>query len=241
MADTDFMNCSLKRHPCVICVTEDTMLSRLVALEAEELLLCIEIVSSLPQRNAVFSDRTVLLDLDSPGGIQAALHGHVDGFVGVCHDATMLPSVLTERAAQIWERPIATSKLRALLAQMRSADQTTACPSLADEQAPSEWSLVMQDETTLRHGASTVHLTPKEAALMRLLLSRRGETVSYQALNQCLQTFGKSGADSNKTEVYLCYLRRKLERPLGLRLITNVRGVGYRLEWGTTTHKIKRR
>ena len=35
---------------------------------------------------------------------------------------------------------------------------------------------------------------------------------------------------TNKLEVYICFLRRKIERPTGLHLITTVRGKGYRLE-----------
>jgi DNA-binding response OmpR family regulator len=61
-------------------------------------------------------------------------------------------------------------------------------------------------------------------------MERRGEAVSREELSDCLATAGKK-SDSNKTEVYLCYLRRKLEKPTGRRWITTVRGVGYRLEW----------
>jgi two-component system OmpR family response regulator len=35
--------------------------------------------------------------------------------------------------------------------------------------------------------------------------------------------------DSNVVEVYIGYLRRKLDQPFGLRSIETVRGVGYRL------------
>ena len=37
------------------------------------------------------------------------------------------------------------------------------------------------------------------------------------------------GVDSNVVEVYVGYLRRKLDAPFGLRTIQTVRGVGYRL------------
>ena len=64
--------------------------------------------------------------------------------------------------------------------------------------------------------------------MMRILMAHRGEIVSREMLESALQGEGKT--DSNKVEVYLCFLRRKIERPLGLRLITTVRGKGYRLE-----------
>jgi two-component system OmpR family response regulator len=78
----------------------------------------------------------------------------------------------------------------------------------------------------LKLGDSTVHLTPSEAAILRLLVARRGEAVSREELRETLKGHG----ESNKLEVYLCFLRRKIERPLGLHMITTVRGVGYRLE-----------
>ena len=65
---------------------------------------------------------------------------------------------------------------------------------------------------------------------MRCLLDHRGEIVGRDALDEALHSAGRESADSNKTEVYLCFLRRKIERPLGIRLITTVRGKGYRLE-----------
>ena len=75
-------------------------------------------------------------------------------------------------------------------------------------------------------GDDIIHLTPSEAAILRLLIERRGDVVTREELRKTLQGRG----ESNKLEVYLCFLRRKLERPRGLRLITTVRGKGYRLE-----------
>ena len=71
-------------------------------------------------------------------------------------------------------------------------------------------------------------LTPKEAMLLRCLLAHRGEVVTKQQLLECL---GSAAGASNEVEVYLCHLRRKLEKPMGRRMITTVRGAGYRLEW----------
>ena len=64
---------------------------------------------------------------------------------------------------------------------------------------------------------------------MSCLLEQRGEIVSREMLRAALNSESDED-DSNKTDVYICFLRRKLEHPLGLRLITTVRGKGYRLE-----------
>jgi DNA-binding response OmpR family regulator len=68
-----------------------------------------------------------------------------------------------------------------------------------------------------------IAVSPKEGAVMALLLARRGEVITREELAAVI---GESTA--NKAEVYLCYLRRKLETP-ERRLIQTVRGKGYRL------------
>jgi two-component system, OmpR family, response regulator len=73
-----------------------------------------------------------------------------------------------------------------------------------------------------------VELTPREFALLEVLASRAGEVVSRTEL---LQTVWEEGVDpdSNIVDVYVGYLRRKLEAGSGPRLIETVRGVGFLL------------
>ncbi len=78
----------------------------------------------------------------------------------------------------------------------------------------------------VRVGETEVSLTPHEWALFSLLWAHRGETVSREALYADLPSL----AAGNSVEVYVCRLRAKLEKPLGLRLITAVRHVGYRID-----------
>jgi DNA-binding response OmpR family regulator len=86
------------------------------------------------------------------------------------------------------------------------------------------------EKLTLHVGEHTVSLTEKETAVLALLLARRGDTVKKEELHRVIS----DGADraSNKVEVYMCHLRRKLEQPLGLRLFSTVRGLGYCLLTG---------
>ena len=82
----------------------------------------------------------------------------------------------------------------------------------------------------LREGVLSVQgreiaLTPYEWAVYRCLRNHRGETVSRDTLQRVLD-----GAGGNTVDVYVCHLRAKLEKPLGVRLITTVRGQGYRME-----------
>jgi len=53
-------------------------------------------------------------------------------------------------------------------------------------------------------------------------LEASGEPVSRERIAEGI---GESSA--NKVDVYICYLRRKLEQVTGLRVIRTVRGKGY--------------
>ena len=84
-------------------------------------------------------------------------------------------------------------------------------------------------EITITHGdriatvqGHNVPLTATESTILAYLLSRRGELVSREALAPFV-------GGGNSVDVYVCRLRRKLEKPLGIRLIHTVRGEGYRL------------
>ena len=78
----------------------------------------------------------------------------------------------------------------------------------------------------------TVILTPQEWTVFSLLWQHRGNTVSKEMLRQALSASDqeKQPITSNTPEVYICLLRKKLEKPLSRRLITTVRGKGYRLD-----------
>ena len=77
-------------------------------------------------------------------------------------------------------------------------------------------------------GGQSVHLTPKEFALLEFLMSHAGEVLSRTRLIEHVWDFAFEG-DSNVVEVYIRYLREKVDRPFGRRSIETVRGVGYRL------------
>ena len=229
MADAPITFIPPNEQKPVVLVTDDEALTCLVMLEATELGLPLACISAVERE--LGEGRTVLLDLDSQGGMQAALRGLVDRFVGICRQATALPTLLGTRAVHLLERPFATSELRALLGQLRGGVWPSTVSLTSSPSASRTVSIVLEDDATVRCGETTVRLTPKEAGLLRCLLDERGQTVTRAQLQECLDPTGKSER-GNEVEVYLCYLRRKLEKPIGRRLITTVRGVGYRLEWG---------
>jgi len=81
---------------------------------------------------------------------------------------------------------------------------------------------------TARRGDNPIELTPREFALLEFLLRNAGQTVSkYKILDH---VWGADfDRDPNVVEVYVGYLRRKIDRPFGTDTIGTVRGQGYRL------------
>ncbi|MFJ1910351.1 response regulator transcription factor [Streptomyces sp. NPDC088147] len=78
-------------------------------------------------------------------------------------------------------------------------------------------------------GESLLELTPREFALLEYLLQRSDTVVSKTELLTEVWDAWFEG-DPNIVEVYVGYLRRKIDAPFGRAVIETVRGVGYRLD-----------
>ena len=77
-------------------------------------------------------------------------------------------------------------------------------------------------------GEQPIDLTPREFALLEYLLRRRDEVVAKQDILEHVWDAHYDG-DPNVVEVYVGYLRRKIDAPFGRRSLQTVRGAGYRL------------
>ena len=73
-----------------------------------------------------------------------------------------------------------------------------------------------------------IDLSAKEFALLETFMRRPGEVLSrYQLLEHCWD-YGYENR-SNVVDVYVRYLREKIDRPFGRTSLETVRGAGYRL------------
>ena len=80
-------------------------------------------------------------------------------------------------------------------------------------------------------GTVEIELTPRELSLLELFLTRPGQVVSKRfALDEVWDPAVDD--ESNVLEVYVSYLRRKVDLPFGRHAIRTVRGAGYRLDPG---------
>ena len=77
-------------------------------------------------------------------------------------------------------------------------------------------------------GEKRVDLSTKEFALLEALMRRPGEVISRLELLEHAWDFGYENR-SNVIDVYVRYLREKIDRPFELKSIETVRGAGYRL------------
>ena len=79
-----------------------------------------------------------------------------------------------------------------------------------------------------RRAGHEIALTPREFAVLHLLLRRRDHVVSKREMLANVWDEFYEG-DHNIVEVYIGYLRKKIDTPFERRSIETVRGVGYRL------------
>ena len=80
----------------------------------------------------------------------------------------------------------------------------------------------------VHRGDDRVDLTAKELSLLECFLRHAGEVLSRSMLIEHVWDFAFE-SDSNVVDVYVRYLREKIDRPFGVDSIETVRGVGYRL------------
>lgn len=77
-------------------------------------------------------------------------------------------------------------------------------------------------------GGTEISLTPREFGLLEFLMRHPGEVVTKTQIVEAVWDAAYEG-DHNVVEVYIGYLRRKIDQPFGRTSIRTVRGVGYRL------------
>jgi two-component system, OmpR family, response regulator len=80
-----------------------------------------------------------------------------------------------------------------------------------------------------RRGDRTIELTAREFGLLEYLMRNAGRVLTRQQITDHVWGYD-SGATSNVVEIYVCYLRDKVDRGFSRPLIRTVRGVGYTLK-----------
>jgi two-component system, OmpR family, response regulator len=79
-----------------------------------------------------------------------------------------------------------------------------------------------------RRGDTAIELSGKEFALLEYFMRHPGEVLTRTRLIEHVWDFAYDGG-SNIVDVYVRYLREKIDRPFGTHSLQTIRGAGYRL------------
>ncbi len=195
----------------ILILCEDAVFARMLELELEAMQFSVAINSTPTSRE----NDLILVDLDSASIPQKA--GKGTRIVGFTRHFEVSALDAKRRCSMILHRPFQMRVLREEVAsigidaeerEQGRGDQNTLAISL--------------EGNVFTLGEVTLTLRPKEAAVMSALLAKRGAAVSREKLSSLL---GESS--TNKTDVHVCYLRRKIATVTDRPIIKTVRGKGY--------------
>lgn len=80
----------------------------------------------------------------------------------------------------------------------------------------------------VKRGEKTINLTPKEFAILELLLRHKGEVVSRTTIIEHVWDYNFDGM-SNVVDVFVVALRKKVDSGFKKKLIQTIHGVGYKI------------
>ena len=142
---------------------------------------------------------------------------------GAYDEAEGLDTGADDYLTKPFEWVVLLARLRVLL-RRSGAKQST--PELAVDD------LALDQLTRLvTRGQAEIELTPREYSLLRYLMHRKDEVVTKDELLDHVWGEGELG-DPNVVQVYVGYLRKKIDTPFAVESIETVRGVGYRIVSG---------
>lgn len=162
----------------------------------------------------------LILDLDSAELPHDKKHSAI---IAVCRELDALDAHVASKCRAVLSRPFEFSEL---MAAVEDAATNAGKHSYVTSRVKKAPALTLTTATrTLSCGASQVTLTPTEAAIFARLMQDRTKVVTYEQISDLL-----GGCASNKIEVHICSLRRKIAQIYPLPLIKTVRSQGYRAE-----------
>ena len=198
----------------ILILSEDAIFARMLELELEAMHFSVQINSTPAARE----NDLILVDLDSASIPQKA--GKDARIVGFTRHFEVSQLDAGRRCSMILHRPFQMRVLREEVALIGSSAQER------EEHKREKGTLdVTLEGNLLAIGKDVLTLRPKEVDVMSVLLSNRGKAVSREAL---CERIGESS--TNKTDVHVCYLRRKIATVTERVIIKTVRGQGYKID-----------
>lgn len=198
----------------ILILSEDAVFARMLELELEAMHFSVAINSTPAGRQ----NDLILVDLDSASIPQKTREGA--RIVGFTRHFEVSQLDAERRCSMILHRPFQMRVLREEVALLDATERERE-QRRGDKNTPE----IALDGNTLTLGEATLTLRPKEALVMSCLLANRGAAVSREEIARVI---GESSA--NKTDVHVCYLRRKIATLTERQIIKTVRGKGYKID-----------
>jgi DNA-binding response OmpR family regulator len=114
-----------------------------------------------------------------------------------------------------------------LLARIRALGRRKVQAREPDELSLDDLKLDLRRRRAERDG-KTIELSPKEFSLLEFLLRNEGRVVTRTQILDHLWGYDYA-TDSNLVDVYIAYLRRKIDKGFDKKLVRTIRGIGYAL------------
>jgi DNA-binding response OmpR family regulator len=114
-----------------------------------------------------------------------------------------------------------------LMARLRALSRRRVQPRDPQELNVDDLTLDLRRRRAQRDGRQ-IELSPKEFSLLEFLMRNQGRVVTRTQILDHLWGYDFA-TDSNLVDVYVAYLRRKVDKDTSNKLIRTVRGVGYAL------------
>jgi len=83
-----------------------------------------------------------------------------------------------------------------------------------------------QRNSSVIYNNTAIELSEYEMRTLRILCANPGKSVTREELSKAL-----GASAGNIADVYICHLRRKLERPFGIKVIYTIRSSGYMTDY----------
>lgn len=165
--------------------------------------------------------RVLVLDLDERQSVSVPGQVRV---LGLCRDPEALPLRTRRAASIIFRRPFSMADFRRELTFAAASCEERMQQPMTDQVATDTAVKLLPSSRSVLVDGEQIPLSQKEYDLLSLLISCGERGASTEQIDLCV-----GAGNTNQGQVYVCHLRKKLERTPGVRRIQTVRGWGYRL------------
>lgn len=170
----------------------------------------------LPELNGIEVSRRVRQEKDTPIIIMTARDSIIDRVAGLDHgadDYIVKPFAIEELLA----------RLRALLRRVNLDEEKLSNSEHIVKYKDLE---IQKDTRTVRRDGEVIELTKREFELLKTLMESQGTVLNRQVLLD--KVWGEDGnEETNVIDVYIKYVRNKIDRPDQPSYIQTIRGSGY--------------